>query len=64
MIQELRKRDAHNIIIVVGGIVPEEDVPILRKMGVAGVFGPGSDTREIAEFIRKAVSERTDTADS
>ena len=62
VIQALRERDAGNIIIVVGGIIPERDVPMMREMGVAGVFGPGSNTREIAEFIRRAALEGKDTA--
>jgi methylmalonyl-CoA mutase C-terminal domain/subunit len=63
VIQELGEREAGNIIVVVGGIIPEEDVPIMREIGVAGAFGPGSDTREIAEFIRKTVLEGKDTAE-
>ena len=61
VIRTLRERNAGNIIVVVGGIIPEKDVPILKEMGVAGVFGPGSDTREISEFIRNAVSEARKT---
>jgi len=63
VIQALRERDAGNIIVVVGGIIPERDVPMMREMGVAGVFGPGSDTREIAAFIRRAVLEGKDTTE-
>jgi methylmalonyl-CoA mutase C-terminal domain/subunit len=62
VIQELREREAGNIIVTVGGIIPEEDVPMMREMGVAEVFGPGSNTREIAEFIRRAALEGKDTA--
>ena len=61
VIRTLRERNAGNIIVVVGGIISEKDVPILKEMGVAGVFGPGSDTREISEFIRNAVSEARKT---
>jgi methylmalonyl-CoA mutase, C-terminal domain len=40
---------------VVGGTIPEDDAEELRKLGVAGVFGPGAPTTEIVDFIRGAV---------
>ena len=43
--------------IVAGGIIPEEDRLALREMGVLGVFGPGSPTKEIADFIINAVAD-------
>lgn len=41
--------------VFVGGIVPEEDVPLLLEMGVQGVYGPGASTQVIARDIRQAV---------
>jgi len=49
----LREKGAAYIKIVGGGIIPEEDVEKLESLGVAKVFGPGTDTRDIVEFIRK-----------
>ena len=49
----LREKGAGYIKIVGGGIIPEEDVGKLESMGVAKVFGPGTDTREIVQFIEK-----------
>jgi len=49
----LRQRGAGDIKILGGGIIPSEDVEKLESLGVAKVFGPGTDTREIVEFIRK-----------
>jgi len=49
----LRQKGAGDIKIVGGGIIPSEDVEKLESLGVAKVFGPGTDTREIVEFIRK-----------
>ena len=46
-----------NVVIVAGGIIPEEDRLALREMGVLAVFGPGSPTTEIAKFIKDAVAE-------
>jgi methylmalonyl-CoA mutase C-terminal domain/subunit len=45
-----------DVLVVAGGIIPDEDVPILNEMGVAGVFGPGTPTDEIVAFIRERVS--------
>ena len=58
ILEQLKKRGAGNAIVVAGGIIPEEDRPALQKMGVNGVFGPGTSTKDIAEFIKKAVAEK------
>jgi methylmalonyl-CoA mutase C-terminal domain/subunit len=41
-----------DVLVVAGGIIPDDDVPRLREMGVAGVFGPGTSTHDIIDFIR------------
>jgi len=51
----LKEKDMENVLIVGGGVIPEEDVPKLKKAGVAGVFGPGTHTEDIVEFISKNV---------
>lgn len=51
----LKKKNMEDVLIVGGGVIPEEDVPKLKKAGVAGVFGPGTRTEDIVEFIRKNV---------
>ncbi len=58
ILQGLRDQGLENVIVVAGGIIPEEDRPALREMGVVGVFGPGSNTQEIVRFIREEVKER------
>jgi methylmalonyl-CoA mutase C-terminal domain/subunit len=45
-----------HVVVVVGGIVPEEDVEKLRAAGVRAVFGPGASTGEIADYLRQAVA--------
>ena len=50
--------DASSLILIAGGIIPDEDVPALREMGFAAVFGPGTDTRELVAFIQGAVKDR------
>ncbi len=51
----LKDRNIENILVVGGGVIPEEDIPALKKAGIAGVFGPGTPTDDIAIFIRKNV---------
>ncbi len=49
----LKKKGLDNIKVVAGGIIPEEDIPALEKMGIKAVFGPGTKTAEIAATIKK-----------
>ncbi len=49
----LRQQGAGDIVVVGGGIIPEEDIPYLKECGVAEVFTPGTSTKEIAKFIRQ-----------
>lgn len=51
----LNDKNMEDVLVVGGGVIPEEDVPILKKAGVAGVFGPGTRTEDIVDFIRKNV---------
>ena len=54
----LRDRGKGDTVVVVGGIVPEEDYSKLKKAGVKGIFGPGTRTQAIVEFINKAVARQ------
>ncbi len=51
----LKKKGLDNVIIVGGGIIPEDDIPKLKKEGITGIFGPGTHCDEIVEFIKKNV---------
>ena len=55
ILEGLRENGAEDVVVVVGGTIPNEDADELRKAGVAGVFGPGASTNEIVEFVRGAV---------
>ncbi|RLF30029.1 MAG: methylmalonyl-CoA mutase [Thermoplasmata archaeon] len=57
VIKLLKKHKMNNVIVVGGGIIPEEDVPRLKKEGVAEIFGPGTPTDEIVDFIKKNVKQ-------
>ena len=52
----LRERDAGDVLVVVGGTIPQDDADELKSQGVAEVFGPGATTTEIVDFLRGAVA--------
>lgn len=58
IIDELRKRDLNDIIVIAGGIIPESDHPALIAAGLHAIFGPATPTQEVVGFIKKAVAER------
>jgi methylmalonyl-CoA mutase C-terminal domain/subunit len=51
----LKQRDASDIVVFGGGIIPDDDLPELKRMGVATVFTPGATTTEIVEWVRANV---------
>ena len=51
----LKAKNMKDVLVVGGGVIPEEDIPALKKEGVAGVFGPGTPTDDIVDFITKNV---------
>ncbi len=51
LIELLEGRDAGDIMVFGGGIIPEEDIPLLEEIGVAKVFTPGAATTEITDWV-------------
>jgi methylmalonyl-CoA mutase C-terminal domain/subunit len=47
----LKAKDATDIVVFGGGIIPEDDIPVLEEMGVAKIFTPGTPTREIVGWV-------------
>lgn len=58
VIELLKEKNAADIIVFGGGVIPEEDIPILLNMGVKAVFGPGTSTKDIIEWLKGAVESR------
>jgi methylmalonyl-CoA mutase C-terminal domain/subunit len=58
VMEGLGKKGMAGVIVVAGGIIPEDDIPALEKMGIRAVFGPGTKTTDIAETIRKLATEK------
>ena len=52
VVNMLKENKADDVLITVGGIIPDEDVPRLKELGVAEVFGPGTTAQEITDFIQ------------
>ncbi len=57
VLDALQQRGLERTLLIVGGIIPEQDKPALRELGVLTIFGPGARTGDIAAFIGRAVEE-------
>ncbi len=58
IMDRLRAAGLGDVVVLIGGIIPDEDVPKLREMGVTAVFGPGASTQEVVRVIEQAVEAR------
>ncbi len=56
VIELLREQDAGDVVVTVGGTIPNQDIPELKELGVAEVFTPGAPTQAIIDFIEGAVT--------
>ncbi len=54
----LQESGLNDVMVVLGGIIPDDDAAELRKIGVSGIFGPGTTIVEVAEFLRANVRAR------
>ena len=54
----LHQNKMDDVLLLVGGIIPEQDFDLLKKAGVSGIFNPGTPMDEIVEFIRKNIKPR------
>lgn len=52
----LKENDVDDILVAAGGILPDEDLPAIKAMGIKGCFGPGTSTEEIIEFVKANVN--------
>jgi methylmalonyl-CoA mutase C-terminal domain/subunit len=57
VVELIRANGQGDVRVFVGGIIPDEDIPKLMKLGVAGIYGPGSLTQKIIEDIRNSFSQ-------
>jgi methylmalonyl-CoA mutase C-terminal domain/subunit len=58
VIDALRARDAGDVLVFGGGIIPDDDLPELTRIGVAKIFKPGASTQEIAKWVADTIAPR------
>jgi methylmalonyl-CoA mutase, C-terminal domain len=56
VIELLKAKQAEDVILILGGTIPADDIPELKRLGVSEIFTPGASTQEIVDFVRGAVS--------
>jgi methylmalonyl-CoA mutase C-terminal domain/subunit len=56
VLELLKANGQENVKVFIGGIIPDEDLPRLKELGVSGVFGPGASTEDIIRDVKAAVS--------
>jgi len=60
LVNLLKDKGAEDIMVLVGGVIPSRDIPVLKDMGVAGVFPGGSDIDAPAAFVREQLKKSVD----
>ena len=58
VMEGLKQKGMGDVMVVAGGIIPEDDMPAMQQIGIKTVFGPGTRTSEIVEYIQKLVAGR------
>jgi len=56
VLEGLRNKGKEETLVLAGGIIPEDDIPAIKQMGVKQVFGPGTPTSDIINYIRQALA--------
>jgi len=59
VVEEMKKRGLDDVVLLAGGIIPQEDVDALQKIGFRAIFGPGASTDEIVAWVRANVTPRS-----
>jgi methylmalonyl-CoA mutase C-terminal domain/subunit len=62
IMDELRAVGREDALVVAGGTIPEDDIPAIKEMGIAEVFGPGTPLQDIIAFVRDNAPVQIDTA--
>ncbi len=56
VVELLKENKMEEVIVLAGGIIPDDDLPALKEIGIKGVFGPGTSTQDIIKFINESVT--------
>ncbi len=57
VIELLKEKGVKDVLVIGGGIIPDEDIPALKEAGIAEIFGPGTSTEDIVRYIRENVKK-------
>jgi methylmalonyl-CoA mutase C-terminal domain/subunit len=57
VVELLAERGADDVLVFGGGIIPREDIALLKEQGVAEIFTPGTPTQKIVEWLRRALDQ-------
>ena len=57
IMQLLKKKGMTDVMVFAGGIIPKEDIPALKKLGIKEVFGPGTPTSTLVEYVKNSLSK-------
>jgi methylmalonyl-CoA mutase C-terminal domain/subunit len=57
VVKLLKEKGMDDVLVMMGGVIPEEDFPTLKAAGIADIFGPETKIKDIADFIRKEMGE-------
>ena len=57
LMELLREKGMNDVTVLIGGIIPEADIPGLKQVGIAEIFLPGTSTQDIVDFIRKRFAD-------
>jgi methylmalonyl-CoA mutase C-terminal domain/subunit len=58
VVELMKERGVEDVLVVGGGIIPNEDIPLLKEKGISAIFGPGTPIKEIADYIRQNVKRK------
>ncbi len=58
VVELLKERGVEDMLVVGGGIIPNEDVTLLKEKGIIDIFGPGTPIKEIADYLRQTVKKK------
>ena len=59
VVELLHQNDMDDVMVFAGGIIPDEDVPALKEIGVRGIFGPGTNTGDVVAFVHEQLGATT-----
>jgi methylmalonyl-CoA mutase C-terminal domain/subunit len=57
IVELLKQNQMDDVMVFAGGIIPDEDMPALKKAGIRGIFGPGTNTDEVVAFVHQQLGE-------